>query len=250
MAENTKANLYKKLMEVQSAASVGKNRYNDFGNYYYRSIGDLFAAIKPALKASNAAIYIEDEIVLIGNETVCDKNGDVIRSGEKAYIKATVHFVDCDTGEEITTSAYARECAHKNMSDDQSTGSASSYARKYALNAMLLFDEGNDADCQNTQKPQKPNNTQKPNQSGNNNIRWGGKGSNKASAETASTIPDDVPLPEPPPQYLRQPQSKPQSQQGQRSSWSGNRANTSNEPVDMPPLPEPPPEYKSRNRTA
>ena len=247
MADNTKASLYKKLMEVQSAASVGKTRYNDFGNFYYRTIGDLFAAIKPALKENNAAIYIEDEIVLIGSETVCSKNGDVIRSGDKAYVKATVHFLDCETGEELTTSAYARECQHHNMSDDQSSGSASSYARKYALNAMLLFDEGNDVDSQSGQKP---NNTQKPNQSGKKNISWGGKGNqSKPTNAVPPPIPDDVPPPETPPQYLNQTYPQKQ-QQRQRSPWNGNRATATNEPVDMPPLPEPPPQYQRKGRTA
>lgn len=151
MAENSKASLYKKLLAVQKAASVGKNRYNDYSDYYYRTLGDLFAAIKPTLMEQNAVIYIEDEIVLIGTDTICDKNGNVTRTGEKAYVKATVHFIDCETGEEVTTSAYARECRHNNMSDDQSSGSASSYARKYAINAMFLFDEGADADSQNNQ---------------------------------------------------------------------------------------------------
>lgn len=244
MADNAKANLYMKLVAVQSAASVGKNRYNDFGNFYYRTIGDLFAAIKPALAENKAVIYIEDEIVLIGNETVCDKNGAVMRSGEKSYVKATVHFVDCETGEEVTTTAYARECAHKNMSEDQSSGSASSYARKYALNAMLLVDEGTDADSAN--EPKK-NNNQQP-QGGKKDIAWGGKkNSGNQSSSAVPPIPDDVPPPEVPPQYQN---PRPQRQQGQRSAWGGNKANPANEPSDMPPLPEPPFQYTRNNKPA
>lgn len=196
MADNSKAKLFQKLTAVQSVASVSKSRYNDYGNFYYRSIGDLFAAIKPALLANNAAVYIEDEIVIIGNDTSCNSNGEVISSGERTYIKATVHFVDCDTGEELTTSAYARECNHHNMSADQSSGSASSYARKYALNAMFLFDDGVEEGNQAVQKPQ----NNQPTKQSKKSIPWGGKGN---STPAPPPVPDDIPLPEPPPQYSR-----------------------------------------------
>ena len=256
MAENSKASLYKKLLAVQKAASVGKNRYNDYSDYYYRTLGDLFAAIKPTLMEQNAVIYIEDEIVLIGTDTICDKNGNVTRTGEKAYVKATVHFIDCETGEEVTTSAYARECRHNNMSDDQSSGSASSYARKYAINAMFLFDEGADADSQNNQnRNSAPKNNQGQGKKGN-NIAWGGKnnGNGKKTAAEIPPIPDDVPLPEPPPQYAsnRQPTNvSGNNQYAQRKSWGNRTAKStpSEYEDDMPPLPDPPPQCR-RNRTA
>ncbi|MDE5556227.1 MAG: ERF family protein [Ruminococcus sp.] len=63
-----------------------------------------------------------------------------------SYIKAVARFIDCATGTEITTHAFAKECSHKGMSEDQCTGTASSYARKYALNALLLIDDTKDSD--------------------------------------------------------------------------------------------------------
>lgn len=254
MAENNRVSLYKKLLAVQSVASAGKDRYNDYSNFFYRTIGDLFKVIKPALKEQNALVYIEDEIVIIGTDTSCDKNGNITHTGDKTYVKATVHFVDCETGEELTTSAYARECKHSNMSDNQSSGSASTYARKYAINAMFLFDDGEDADS----KPN-PNETNTPKSSNQgqgkkSGISWGGKNNGKKATAEIPPIPDDVPLPEPPPQYASRqtpPPSNSRQNTQQRPTWGNKAAQSAPAEYmdDMPPLPEPPPQYR-RSRTA
>ena len=65
------------------------------------------------------------------------------------YVKATASLSD---GEDtISTSAFAREAeTKKGMDDSQITGSASSYARKYALNGLFAIDDTKDADATNT----------------------------------------------------------------------------------------------------
>ena len=74
---------------------------------------------------------VSDEIVFIGN---------------RFYIKATVTITD-DEGNTETVSAFAREDeSKKGMDGSQITGTASSYARKYALNGMFLIDDTKDAD--------------------------------------------------------------------------------------------------------
>ena len=48
---------------------------------------------------------------------------------------------------QVTVTAFAREAAEKKgMDEAQITGSASSYARKYALNGLLAIDDNKDAD--------------------------------------------------------------------------------------------------------
>jgi hypothetical protein len=59
-----------------------------------------------------------------------------------ATIRLGEYFVDCN--------GYAETSEHKGMSSEQTTGTASSYARKYALNGLFLIDEREaDADNEN-----------------------------------------------------------------------------------------------------
>jgi hypothetical protein len=64
------------------------------------------------------------------------------------YVKATA-TITCDE-KIVTVTANARESeTKKGMDDSQITGSASSYARKYALNGLFLIDDTKDADATN-----------------------------------------------------------------------------------------------------
>ena len=71
--------------------------------------------------------------------------------GDRYYIKATVKFIDAETGEMVEASAMAREEeTKKGMDASQLTGSTSSYARKYALNGLFAIDDTKDSDTTNT----------------------------------------------------------------------------------------------------
>ena len=121
-------NINEKLAKVQQRLKAPKGQFNGFGKYKYRSCEDILEAVKPHLDA--CTITIHDEIVCVGN---------------RIYVKATATFAD--GSQVIETSAYAREAEHKKgMDESQVTGSASSYARKYALNGLLLIDDTKDAD--------------------------------------------------------------------------------------------------------
>ena len=120
----------KQLLSVQCELNAPKNQYNSFGKYNYRSLEDITAAVKPLLKKYEANLIMRDEIVLVG---------------ERYYIKATAIFSSADGEVEVT--AFAREAAEKKgMDDSQITGTASSYARKYALNGLFAIDDTKDAD--------------------------------------------------------------------------------------------------------
>jgi hypothetical protein len=134
------------LIKIQAELKVPKGNYNNFGKYKYRSAEDILEAVKPILKKYNAILTISD---------------DVIQLGTKIFVKATAtirvdeYFVDC--------SGFAETSEHKGMSSEQGTGTASSYARKYALNGLFLIDETEaDADNQNVtnSKPTLAQNTQ------------------------------------------------------------------------------------------
>ena len=124
--------IYASLMAVQAELKAPKNQHNSFGKYDYRSAEDIIEAVKPLLKDNGLFLNMSDDIVLIG---------------DRYYVKATVKVVDVVTGESVQTSALAREASQKKgMDESQVTGTASSYARKYALNGLFAIDDNRDAD--------------------------------------------------------------------------------------------------------
>lgn len=128
-------NIYEKLIKIQNELKTPKNQYNSFGKYAYRSCEDILEGLKPILLSNKATVFINDEIVFIEG---------------RFYIKATVTFLDVETGEKIENSAFAREEeSKKGMDGSQVTGACSSYARKYALNGMFAIDDTKDADATN-----------------------------------------------------------------------------------------------------
>lgn len=128
--------VYLKLVEVQSKLKSPKSQFSKFGNYAYRNCEDILEALKPLLAKVKAVVNISDEVVLVG---------------ERYYIKATVKFIDAETGDVVEASAMAREEeSKKGMDSSQLTGSTSSYARKYALNGLFAIDDTKDSDTTNT----------------------------------------------------------------------------------------------------
>lgn len=129
MAE-AKKTICDKLRMVQQKLKAPKNQYNSFGKYRYRSCEDILEGVKPLLEEVGAAIVLTDCIEQVG---------------DRFYIKATANFMDGN--DFICNTAYARESDDKKgMDASQITGTASSYARKYALNGLLLIDDTKDAD--------------------------------------------------------------------------------------------------------
>lgn len=121
-----------KLSAIQTKIKAPKNLYNSFGKYNYRNAESILEAVKPYLESLNLFLVINDSIVMVG---------------ERYYVRATATLADCETGESIEVSAYARETEEKKgMDGSQVTGATSSYARKYALNGLFLLDDTKDAD--------------------------------------------------------------------------------------------------------
>lgn len=135
----------KVLQKIQQELKANKGQYNKFGKYAYRSCEDILEAAKPVLAKYDAAITLSDEIVLIG---------------DRYYVKATATLtieVNNTKAMTFTTTAFAREAvARKGMDESQITGSASSYARKYALSGLFALDDTKDADTMDNRQQTEP----------------------------------------------------------------------------------------------
>ena len=132
--ENIKEmNVYEKLINIQKELKAPKSNYNDFGKYNYRSCEDILEAVKPICLKYRAVLILSDNIINVGTSN---------------YVEATAILVNIDSPiETISNKAEARESIDKKgMDDSQITGTASSYARKYALNGLFNIDDTKDAD--------------------------------------------------------------------------------------------------------
>lgn len=133
MSEEKKS-FYQRFLEVQSQLKAPKGRTNKFGGYKYRSCEDILKAAKPLLREHGILLTISDRVVEIAG---------------RYYVQATATAINTNCGNEhVECTAYAREAEEKKgMDESQITGTASSYARKYALNGLFCLDDVVDADA-------------------------------------------------------------------------------------------------------
>ena len=130
--------VHEKLKEIQTMLKAPKNLYNSYDENSYRNDEGIYEAVKPLLNQLNMTLIINDSVQNVGT---------------KNYIKATAYLTDCETGEQLFSCALAREAeTKKGMDDSQITGTASSYARKYALNGLFLLDDTKDEDSDECRK--------------------------------------------------------------------------------------------------
>lgn len=129
---------HEKLKEIQTMLKAPKNLYNKYGGFNYRNAEGIYEAVKPLLNKLGMTLIISDSIQAVG---------------AKNYVQATACLTDCETGEQLSACALAREAeVKKGMDDSQITGTASSYARKYALNGLFLLDDTKDEDSDECRK--------------------------------------------------------------------------------------------------
>lgn len=113
-----------KLLKIQAELKCPKGSFNSFGKYKYRSAEQILESVKPLLQKHEAVLTLTDEIVEVGS---------------KLFLKANAQLSIDKTI--VSVNGYAELGEHKGMSSEQCTGTASSYARKYALNGLFLIDE-------------------------------------------------------------------------------------------------------------
>ena len=130
-----KRTIHEKLQGIHSSLKAPKGQTNKFGGYTYRSAEDILTAVKPLLAKYGVTLVISDDIVGVEG---------------RIYVKATAVLAEAESDYSIQVQGFARESeSRKGMDDSQITGSASSYARKYALNGLFAIDDTKDADATN-----------------------------------------------------------------------------------------------------
>jgi hypothetical protein len=129
-----------KLSHIQVSIKTPKGKFNEYGDFNYRSCEDILESLKPFLKEQKCVLILKDDVVPIG---------------DRIYVKATAIFSDFENNSKIENTAFAREVEVKTKMDGaQITGAASSYARKYALAGLFLLDDNKDADSFPPEKPE------------------------------------------------------------------------------------------------
>jgi hypothetical protein len=127
--------LNEKLSRIQIEFKANKSRFNSFGKYNFRSAEDILEGLKPFNEKYGVSFTITESLnyeqstpILISTATVYDNNG---------------------INELSATAIVGVDLNQKGMQVPQQFGSASSYAKKYALGNLLLIDDTQDADAAN-----------------------------------------------------------------------------------------------------
>ena len=150
--EEQELNFFQRLNKVREELKAPKSQYNSFGKYSYRNCEDILEAAKPLCAKYNIFLEIHDELIELR---------------DKPLFKVDVVAFDTINGvlnTKATGYAFMDE-NKKGMDAAQVCGSASSYARKYALNALFHCDDSKDIDSDTYSQAgekKKANTTNKP----------------------------------------------------------------------------------------
>lgn len=137
--------MMKELFEIQQRLVATKTNHNEFSNFNYRSLEDILQKAKPLLKELECVIKLTDEIVMLG---------------DRFYVKSMALLENAD-GMQESAIGWAREPEEiKGMSAPQVSGTASSYARKYALASLLAIDDNKDIDSMDNRTENKKSHPQ------------------------------------------------------------------------------------------
>ena len=126
--------IYEKLSQIQTRFKSKKSRFNSFGKYYFRSAEDILEATKPFLLELGVTVTVNEELIATEPMPVIQTTA-TITDGEGTITATSVVGVDLN---------------QKGMQAPQQFGSASSYAKKYALGNLFLIDDTKDSDATNT----------------------------------------------------------------------------------------------------
>ena len=125
--------IYEKLSQIQTRFKSKKSRFNSFGKYYFRSAEDILEATKPFLLELGVTVTVNEELI----------------ATEPMPVIQTTATVTDGEGTITATSIVGVDLNQKGMQAPQQFGSASSYAKKYALGNLFLIDDTQDSDATN-----------------------------------------------------------------------------------------------------
>jgi len=139
-----------KLATIQTKFKSKKSRFNSFGKYNFRSAEDILEATKPFLLELGVSVTINEKLDEVVGLPIMTSTATI--TDGKSLIEATA-IVGVDLNQ-------------KGMNTPQQFGSASSYAKKYALGNLFLIDDTADSDATNDHgkkkfAPKKPTLTSK-----------------------------------------------------------------------------------------
>jgi hypothetical protein len=139
--------LNEKLSRIQIEFKANKSRFNSFGKYNFRSAEDILEGLKPFNEKYGVSFTITEKLVSWATD-----HAPIIESVATIYDNNGVNEMCC-------SAIVGVDLNQKGMQVPQQFGSASSYAKKYALGNLLLIDDTQDADAVNKhEKPTVANN--------------------------------------------------------------------------------------------
>ena len=140
--------IYEKLACIQEELKAPKTEFNSFGKFSYRTAENILQAVKPIAKKYGCVIILTDTVELVG---------------EKFFIKSIAELISFDfvpnaekNTKSIATMGWAEIPSGKRGLDQaQECGTATSYARKYSLGALLGITNEKDSDSYDNTKADK-----------------------------------------------------------------------------------------------
>jgi hypothetical protein len=130
--------LNEKLSRIQIEFKANKSRFNSFGKYNFRSAEDILEGLKPFNEKYGVSFTITESLV------------ESFDSNFPPMLKSVATIYDNNGINELEATAIVGvDLNQKGMQVPQQFGSASSYAKKYALGNLLLIDDTQDADSVN-----------------------------------------------------------------------------------------------------
>ena len=131
-------NLNQKLSLIQKEFKANKSKFNSFGKYNFRSAEDILEALKPYNEKYQVSFVITERMIRMQDQNIIP------------MMQSTATIYDNNGVNEISATAIVGvDLNQKGMQVPQQFGSASSYAKKYALGNLLLIDDTQDADATN-----------------------------------------------------------------------------------------------------
>jgi hypothetical protein len=139
-----------KLIKLQNELNVPKTELNKFGGYKYRTVEQILEAVKPLLDKHGLCLNLTDSVRELCGIPYTEANASIFtidpKTKERVLIASSYGYAGIDVNQ-------------KGMSLGQCFGASSSYARKYALNGLLLIDDNKDPDVTNNHSKATPRKT-------------------------------------------------------------------------------------------
>lgn len=127
--------IYAALLAIQQGIKAPKSE-KGYG-YNYRTADGIMQAAKPLLQENGVICILSDQAVSIGS---------------RYYVESVARLIDITTGDVIEAKGTAIEPDKlASMAPPQITGTASTYARKRALEGLFLLDNEKDVDSKEVQ---------------------------------------------------------------------------------------------------